>query len=408
MLIGVRRRSSSWVQMTCSMGPSPRPPYSVGHVRQAHPWSNLSACQSFERRTASGSSPMNGPDGVAPGARGSVWRSRKDARLGAEPRFGRRVVEVHVGILPARARAETAGPGYPAAAGAAAAPGSTPVGTGEAVDQAVAPLGRRPEGEGEVPGAAVEEVAVELPGEARPAEELHHLDARLAARLGGRDPRGARGEREPGVVVRERPGREPAVRAGDLERRVEVRHAVLDGLERADGAAEGVPVEDLLAGEVERALGGAELLEGLQGPRPGRGPGGAGSSRPRLRRRRAVRPGWRRTRSRPRGAKGRSTPPPSGRPLPDPRGRGRAGPESSRARTRARFAAAPSGAPILVPVRAPPAPAVAPGRSPAGRRRAPRRGRGSRSDPRSRSREGSAPSAPRSPRRGSPPPPSPR
>ena len=107
-------------------------------------------------------------------------------------------------------------------------------------------------------------MAVELPGEAGPAEELHHLDARLVARIGGRDPRGARGKREPGVFVRERPGRVPAVRAGDLEHRVEVRHAVLDGLERADRASEGVPVENLLAGEVERALRGAELLEGQE------------------------------------------------------------------------------------------------------------------------------------------------
>ena len=43
---------------------------------------------------------------------------------------------------------------------------------------------------------------------------------------------------------------------------------MLDGLEGADGAAEGVPVEDLLAGEVERALGGAELLECLEDRAP--------------------------------------------------------------------------------------------------------------------------------------------
>ena len=43
------------------------------------------------------------------------------ARLGAELRFGRRVVEVHVGIL---LRAESADPGYSAAARSAAAPGS--------------------------------------------------------------------------------------------------------------------------------------------------------------------------------------------------------------------------------------------------------------------------------------------
>ena len=43
---------------------------------------------------------------------------------------------------------------------------------------------------------------------------------------------------------------------------------MLDGLEGADGAAEGVPVEELLAGEVERSLGGAELLEGLEDGAP--------------------------------------------------------------------------------------------------------------------------------------------
>ena len=197
----------------------------------------------------------------------------KVPRFGAEPRFGRRIVEVHVRSLP---RMAPRAPRYPATAArrrrstarAGPGPGLEFRLGGEAVDQPVAPLAGRPEGEGEALRAAVEEVAVELPGEARAAEELHHLDAREGARIGGRNPRGARGEREPGVVVRERPHREVAVRAGDLERRVEVGHAVLDGLERADRAAEGVPVEDLPAGEVERALGRAELLECLYDRRP--------------------------------------------------------------------------------------------------------------------------------------------
>ena len=101
-----------------------------------------------------------------------------------------------------------------------------------------------------------------------PPEELHHFDARLAARVGGRYPGGARGERQPGIVIGERPGREPAVGARYLQGRVEVRHSVLDGLKGADGTAEGVPVEDLLAGEVERALGRPELLEGLEDRAP--------------------------------------------------------------------------------------------------------------------------------------------
>ena len=65
-------------------------------------------------------------------------------------------------------------------------------------------------------------------------------------------------------IARERPGAVVGVGARQLGRDVDVGQLVLDGLERADRAAEGVALERVVARHLERSLRAADLLEGEQ------------------------------------------------------------------------------------------------------------------------------------------------
>src|SRR6266436_6514201 len=75
----------------------------------------------------------------------------------------------------------------------------------EARDQEILPAARAPEGEPEERGAAVVEVAVELPGEAHAAVGLDVLLGGEPVGLGGGDARGGGGDAELRRVLGERP-----------------------------------------------------------------------------------------------------------------------------------------------------------------------------------------------------------
>src|SRR5262249_32241229 len=131
----------------------------------------------------------------------------------------------------------------------------------DALDQLLAPRRRSPERGREPLGPAVEHVAVVLPGEADPAVDLDHLLARRLERIAGRRAEAGRGERQLVAPARQRPRRVVAVRACQLDLRVQVGEAVLDRLERRDRAPEGVAPERELARRIESPLRPAELLE---------------------------------------------------------------------------------------------------------------------------------------------------
>ena len=65
-------------------------------------------------------------------------------------------------------------------------------------------------------------------------------------------------------VARQRPGAVVGVGARQLGGDVDVGELVLDRLERADGAAEGVALQRIVARHLERRLRAADLLEGEQ------------------------------------------------------------------------------------------------------------------------------------------------
>ena len=69
---GVRTRASSCRKIVLCIEVPPRPPYSTGHVMQAHPASALRACQARDRSISSGSSNSEMADGASPGASGSA------------------------------------------------------------------------------------------------------------------------------------------------------------------------------------------------------------------------------------------------------------------------------------------------------------------------------------------------
>ncbi len=77
-------------------------------------------------------------------------------------------------------------------------------------------------------------------------------------------------------VVAERPGAVVAVRPRELDLAPQVGQAVLEGLERGDRAAERVAAVHELLGDLEGALGAAELLEGHEHGRAVENPVGQG------------------------------------------------------------------------------------------------------------------------------------
>src|SRR5947208_2597143 len=83
-----------------------------------------------------------------------------------------------------------------------------------------------------------------------------------AKRIGGRDTRHGCRFAQDIAVAAERGGAEAAVGARQLDAHQHVGHQVLQRLERADRAAEGVALEAVAARRIERGLGAAELLEG--------------------------------------------------------------------------------------------------------------------------------------------------
>ncbi len=106
--------------------------------------------------------------------------------------------------------------------------------------------------------ALQEQVSLELP---RVPDATVHLDARPSRPVGGvrRHQPGARhGASRSGVLVDEH-GRVVHGSAGCLHRHRGVGELVLDGLERADGAAELLPLLGVAHAEVERGLAQADL-----------------------------------------------------------------------------------------------------------------------------------------------------
>src|SRR6266849_10543828 len=125
--------------MTCWIGVPPRPPYSFGHVIPARPASALRRWKSLARRRASASPERDSHVSNMP-PRGSAFFCR-NARASARNPASSGVSLQSMRSLLRRARFE-------------------------ARDQEILPAARAPEGEPEERGAAVVEVAVELPGEA--------------------------------------------------------------------------------------------------------------------------------------------------------------------------------------------------------------------------------------------------
>src|SRR5262247_3594471 len=244
MFAGVAKRASSWFQITCSIRPMSWPPYSFGQVRQAQPASNLHACHAFEARIASLSSRSRSGSTASPsGSRSFVFCS-------SQPR--------------ARARkAASSGVSSKSIVGSSASSGPPSGGLArlQALDQELPPGARRPEPRREQLRAAVEEMAVVLPGEADAAVDLDHLAGGELEGVARGGAEGAGRELELVAARREGPGRPVAIRARELDRGVEVGEAVLDHLERRDRPAEGVAAERILARQLERARGAAELLE---------------------------------------------------------------------------------------------------------------------------------------------------
>jgi hypothetical protein len=131
-------------------------------------------------------------------------------------------------------------------------------------DELVAPVSCAPEREAQELGAAVEEVAVVLPGEADAAVKLQHLLGGQLQRVGGGHARARRGYGQLRLVAGERPGAVIRIGARQLDGAPQVRQPVLHRLERRHRPPEGVAVQGELLGDVEGALGGAHLLEGHQ------------------------------------------------------------------------------------------------------------------------------------------------
>src|SRR5437899_2356956 len=102
--------------------------------------------------------------------------------------------------------------------------------------------------------------------QAQPAVHLRAAAGAQAERLGGRDARHGCRFAQDIAVAAERSGAEAAVGARQLDAHQHVGHQVLQRLERADRAAEGVALQAVAARRIERGLGAAELLEGDEQP----------------------------------------------------------------------------------------------------------------------------------------------
>src|SRR5579862_3057081 len=129
-------------------------------------------------------------------------------------------------------------------------------------DQPVLPETRAAQLKAQRLGAAVIEMAVELPGDAHAAMGLDVLLRRLVIGLARRHPRGRRGHRQLGRARLQRPGAVVAMGAGQFERDINIGELVLDRLERADRPAEGIALQRVVPRHVEAGLGAADLLEG--------------------------------------------------------------------------------------------------------------------------------------------------
>src|SRR5574338_822283 len=254
MLGGVLNFASSWFHTTASTRESAWPPYSFGQVSTAQPSSNFFACHALAAAMMSASSRSLSSSAPASSGRfASAFFSsharaffRNAASCGVSSKSITRPLDASVGF------------GWVALA-------SGGVLLLEPRDQLLAPLGGGAEHGARPARAPVEEVAVVLPGEADAAVHLYHLLAGEVKGVRGRDARRRGGGRELRRVVRERPGPVVGVRARELDRRVELRHAVLQRLERRDRAAERPAVHRDVARDVERALRAADLLEGHDG-----------------------------------------------------------------------------------------------------------------------------------------------
>src|SRR5262245_3784628 len=225
---GVLKRASSWLKITFSMRPRPWPPYSLGQVSTAQPASNLVACQRLAQSIAALSSRSPSRLGVVSSGfsfsrcfdRKARARVRNSASWGVSSKF----MVSPVGSV----RCDLAS--------ALAAPEAARL---EARHQLLAPLVRRAERVCERACTAVEQMAVVLPGVPDAAVHLDHLLAGEHEGVARGDARAAGGDRQLVAAVRERPGREVAVRERDLDLGVDVGQAVLQRLERGHRATEG-------------------------------------------------------------------------------------------------------------------------------------------------------------------------
>src|SRR5262245_24508631 len=124
------------------------------------------------------------------------------------------------------------------------------VGRLELGDQAILPQSGAAERQRQQLGAAVVEVAVELP---RVAHAAMHLDVLLGGEeegVAGRNSGGRGSEGQLGGVARQCPGPIIGIGTGELGGDIDVGQLVLDGLKGTDRAAEGITLERVVAGHV--------------------------------------------------------------------------------------------------------------------------------------------------------------
>src|SRR5262245_41712196 len=223
--------------MTCMIGGSPRPPYSLGQVMAARPASAFRRWKSLARRRPSASPWRAAHVSKAPALRSAVAsrKRRHSARKAASWSVSRKSMAISFLRPPARF---------------------------EARDEPILPGAGAAQGEGQELGAAVVEMAVELPGEAHAAVGLDVLLRGEEEGLGGADAGGGRGHGQLGGIGGEGPGSVVRVGASQLQGDVDVDELVLDRLERRDRTAESEAAQGVLAGHVEGGLSAAHLLEG--------------------------------------------------------------------------------------------------------------------------------------------------
>ena len=110
-------------------------------------------------------------------------------------------------------------------------------------------------------GPAIVEMTIGLPREADAAMRLDVLLRRQMKCFGRGDTRGGGGQRQFGRIGGQRPRTVIGIRARQLDRDIDVGELVLDRLERADGAAERVALQCVVARHGQAGIGAADLLE---------------------------------------------------------------------------------------------------------------------------------------------------